>query len=150
MSAVDKARAFQWVQAPPGDSLQPEAIGAVMEVTKWLKPSINVSRIGDSASVQAATRAVAVGAAGLSTLPTIAIAVGSRLVDADHIPRVRKTTAGRQNPIILKAPKLAMRPPGNSENEIIMRSRSLRSVVPASSAPSMYPFFLEVAKRFAV
>src|SRR5215469_11987494 len=48
--------AFQWVQAPPGDSLQPEAIGAVMEVTKWLKPSISVSRIGDSASVQAATR----------------------------------------------------------------------------------------------
>jgi len=31
--------AFQWVQGPPGDSLQPEAIGAVMEVTKWLKPS---------------------------------------------------------------------------------------------------------------
>ena len=25
-----------------------------MEVTKWLKPSISVSRIGDSASVQAA------------------------------------------------------------------------------------------------
>ena len=48
--------AFQWVQGPPGDSLQPEAIGAVMEVTKWLKPSISVSRIGDSASVQAATR----------------------------------------------------------------------------------------------
>src|SRR5256885_431377 len=48
--------AFQWVQAPPGDSLPPEAIGAVMEVTKWLKPSISVSRIGDSASVQAATR----------------------------------------------------------------------------------------------
>src|ERR1700756_1228219 len=52
----DKGGAFQWVQAPPGDSLQPEAIGAVMEVTKWLKPSISVSRIGDSASVQAATR----------------------------------------------------------------------------------------------
>ena len=29
---------------------------AVMEVTKWLKPSISVSRMGDSASVQAATR----------------------------------------------------------------------------------------------
>ena len=29
---------------------------AVMEVTKWLKPSISVSRIGDSASVQAVTR----------------------------------------------------------------------------------------------
>jgi hypothetical protein len=27
-----------------------------MEVTKWLKPSISVSRIGDSASVEAATR----------------------------------------------------------------------------------------------
>ena len=27
-----------------------------MEVTKWLKPSISVSRIGGSASVQAATR----------------------------------------------------------------------------------------------
>src|ERR1700757_2575968 len=52
----DKAALFQWVQGPPGDSLQPEAIGAVMEVTKWLKPSISVSRIGDSASVQAATR----------------------------------------------------------------------------------------------
>ena len=32
------------------------SIGAVMEETKWLKPSISVSRIGDSASVQAATR----------------------------------------------------------------------------------------------
>ena len=27
-----------------------------MEVTKWLKPSVSVSRIGDSASVQAVTR----------------------------------------------------------------------------------------------
>jgi hypothetical protein len=27
-----------------------------MEVTKWLKPSIGVSRIGDSAGVQAATQ----------------------------------------------------------------------------------------------
>src|SRR5437879_4945034 len=39
---------------PTRQSLQPEAIGAVMEVTKW--PSISVSRIGDGASVQAATR----------------------------------------------------------------------------------------------
>jgi len=41
---------------PTRQTLQPEAIGAVMEVTKWLKPSISESRIGDSASVQAATR----------------------------------------------------------------------------------------------
>src|SRR3982074_738017 len=51
-----KGGAFQWVQIPSGNRLQPEAIGAVMEVTKWLKPSISVSQIGDSASVQAATR----------------------------------------------------------------------------------------------
>jgi hypothetical protein len=36
----DKGGAFQWVQVPPGQSLQPEATGAVMEVTKWLKPSV--------------------------------------------------------------------------------------------------------------
>jgi hypothetical protein len=42
--------------SPTRQPLQPEAIGAVTEVTKWLKPSISVSRIGDSASVQAVTR----------------------------------------------------------------------------------------------
>ena len=41
---------------PTRQPLQPEATGAVMEATKWLKPSVSVSRIGDSASVQAATR----------------------------------------------------------------------------------------------
>src|SRR5882762_7552345 len=51
-----KARRFPVGENPTRQSLQPEAIGAVMEVTKWLKPSISVSRIGDSASVQAATR----------------------------------------------------------------------------------------------
>ena len=35
---------------PTRQPFQPEAIGAVMEATKWLKPSISVSRIGDSAS----------------------------------------------------------------------------------------------------
>ena len=42
--------------SPTRQPLQPEATGAVMEVTKWLKPSDSVSRIGDSASVQAVTR----------------------------------------------------------------------------------------------
>ena len=41
---------------PTRRPLQPEATGAGMEVTKCLKPSISVSRFGDSASVQAATR----------------------------------------------------------------------------------------------
>src|SRR5580704_11168080 len=54
-------RRFQWVQAPPGDSLQPEATGAGMEETKCLKPSDSGSRIGDRASVQAATRVSAPG-----------------------------------------------------------------------------------------
>ena len=54
-SAVQRRR-FPVGASPTRQSLQPEAIGAVMEVTKWLKPSISVSRIGDSASVQAATR----------------------------------------------------------------------------------------------
>src|SRR5215469_9977315 len=52
----DKAALFQWVQGPPGDSLPPEATGAGMEETKCLKPSDSGSRIGDRASVQAATR----------------------------------------------------------------------------------------------
>ena len=41
--------------SPTRQQLQPEAVGAVREVTKWLKPSISVSRIGDSAGVQAVT-----------------------------------------------------------------------------------------------
>jgi hypothetical protein len=41
---------------PTRQMLQPEATGAATEVTNWLKPSDSVSRIGDSASVQAATR----------------------------------------------------------------------------------------------
>jgi hypothetical protein len=53
--AVERRR-FPVGESPTRQPLQPEAIGAVMEVTKWLKPSISVSRIGDSASVQAVTR----------------------------------------------------------------------------------------------
>src|ERR1700722_9150150 len=55
VGAVQRRR-FPVGASPTRQSLQPEAIGAVMEVTKWLKPSIGVSRIGESASVQAATR----------------------------------------------------------------------------------------------
>jgi hypothetical protein len=42
--------------SPTRQPLQPEATGAVMEETKWLKPSVSVSRIGERASVQAVTR----------------------------------------------------------------------------------------------
>ena len=49
-------RRFPVGASPTRQPLQPEATGAVMEETKWLKPSVSVSRIGDSASVQAVTR----------------------------------------------------------------------------------------------
>src|SRR5258707_1663094 len=49
-------RSFPVGASPTRQPLQPEATGAATEVTKWLKPSECVSRIGDSASVQAATR----------------------------------------------------------------------------------------------
>src|SRR6266536_2841761 len=49
-------RRFPVGASPTRQPLQPEATGAAMEVTKWLKPSDSASRIGDGASVQAATR----------------------------------------------------------------------------------------------
>src|SRR5262250_75730 len=49
-------RRFPVGARPTRQPLQPEATGAAVEVTKWLKPSECVSRIGDSASVQAVTR----------------------------------------------------------------------------------------------
>src|SRR6266403_2833192 len=42
--AVQRRR-FPVGASPTRQPLQPEAIGAVMEVTKWLKPSISVSQI---------------------------------------------------------------------------------------------------------
>jgi hypothetical protein len=53
--AVERRR-FPVGVSPTRQPLQPEATGAVMEVTKWLKPLVSVSRLGDSASVQAVTR----------------------------------------------------------------------------------------------
>ena len=53
--AVERRR-FPVGARPIRQPLQPEATGAVMEATKWLKPLVSGSRIGDRASVQAATR----------------------------------------------------------------------------------------------
>jgi hypothetical protein len=52
-AGVRRAKAALSSGCKPHPATAPEAIGAVMEVTKWLKPSISVSRIGDSASVAA-------------------------------------------------------------------------------------------------
>ena len=56
LACAVQRRRFSVGASPTRQPLQPEATGAVMEVTKWLKPSDSGSRIGDSASVQAATR----------------------------------------------------------------------------------------------
>src|SRR5712664_3344367 len=56
LACAVQRRRFPVGANPTRQPLEPEAIGAVMEATKWLKPSISVSRIGDSASVQAVTR----------------------------------------------------------------------------------------------
>jgi hypothetical protein len=56
----DKAALSSGCKPHPTNLLPPEATGAVMEVTKWLKPSDSVPRIGGSASVQAATQVNAV------------------------------------------------------------------------------------------
>src|ERR1019366_5480805 len=53
--ALNRFRGGASCGRPTRRPLQPEATGAVMEETKWLKPSVSVSRIGDSASVQAVT-----------------------------------------------------------------------------------------------
>ncbi|TDN63046.1 hypothetical protein B0G77_6654 [Paraburkholderia sp. BL10I2N1] len=52
-----KAALFPAGASPARQPLQPEATGAIVEVTKRLKPSVKrVTKYGDSASVQAVTR----------------------------------------------------------------------------------------------
>ena len=46
-----KRRRFPVGVSPTRQSLQPEATGAVMEVTKWLKPLVSVSRYTVTARV---------------------------------------------------------------------------------------------------
>ena len=73
--------------SPTRQPLQPEAIGAVMEVTKWLKPSVSGSQIGDSASVQAATRVNAEQASKRSMRRSTRQPLGGRLICLDEIER---------------------------------------------------------------
>ena len=52
-----KGGAFPVGESPTRQPLRPEATGAIVEVTKRLKPSVKrVTKYGDSASVQAVTR----------------------------------------------------------------------------------------------
>ena len=51
LACAVQRRRFPVGESPTRQTLQPEAIGAVMEVTKWLKPSISVSRYTVTARV---------------------------------------------------------------------------------------------------
>src|SRR6516225_9033997 len=51
MACAVKRRRFPVGASPTRQPLQPEATGAVMEVTKWLKPSDSVSRYTVTARV---------------------------------------------------------------------------------------------------
>ena len=52
----EKVLAFSRVEVPPGKgSLQPEAVGAAVEVTKLSKPSMSKGRFSGSANRQAVT-----------------------------------------------------------------------------------------------
>ena len=68
---------------PARQLLQPEATGAVMEVTKWLKPSDSESQIGDSASVQAVTRVNAEQASKRSMRRPTRLPFRGRLIPLD-------------------------------------------------------------------
>src|SRR5450631_1631622 len=90
--AVERRR-FPVGASPTRQPLQPEAIGAVMEVTKWLKPSISVSRIGDSASVQAATRVNAEQASKRTMCRPTRLPYRGRLTRLDEMSEVIRPNA---------------------------------------------------------
>src|SRR5450631_4348151 len=96
--AVERRR-FPVGARPTRQPVQPEAIGAVMEETKWLKPSISVSRIGDSASVQAATRVNAEQAAKRTMCGPTRLPYRGRLkwlgeLSEDYAPLVHRGIGG--------------------------------------------------------
>jgi len=90
--AVQRRR-FPVGASPTRRTLQPEAIGAVMEVTKWLKPSISVSRIGDSASVQAVTRVNAEQASKRTMRRSARQPYRGRLIRLDEMSEVIRSDA---------------------------------------------------------
>jgi hypothetical protein len=90
--AVERRR-FPVGASPTRQPLQPEAIGAVTEVTKWLKPSISVSRIGDSASVQAAMRVNAEQASKRTMCRPTRLPYRGRLTRLDEMSEVMRRDA---------------------------------------------------------
>src|SRR6202045_3669561 len=73
--------------------LQPEATGAATEVTNWLKPSECVSRLGDSASVQAVTRVNAEQASKRTMRRPTRLPYRGRLIRLGEVSKARRSAA---------------------------------------------------------
>src|SRR5438132_11520845 len=85
LACAVKRRRFPVGASPTRQPLQPEATGAVMEVTKWLKPSgKRVTKYGDSASVQAVTRVNAEQASKRSMRGPTRLPYRGRLIPLDE------------------------------------------------------------------
>ena len=96
-----------------------------MEVTKWLKPSISVSRIGDSASVQAATRVNA----EQSSKRTMRRSCPAGADSNDLQRAIAPAKASRGGNAALRAIRLrmysAIRMPSGAENQMQIRSEAV-------------------------
>jgi hypothetical protein len=79
---------------PTRQRLQPEASGAVTEVTKWLKPSDSDSQIGDSASVQTVTRVNAEQASKRSMRRPTRLPFRGGLISLDSLKHTAVGSAG--------------------------------------------------------
>ena len=103
-----------------------------MEVTKWLKPSISVSRIGDSASVQAATRVNAEQASHDEGLVKGSHHGASKGLQLLRYPRSKPICATRpvsehgqphmRSPLIAAAPRSRFRRAGLRKTRTILES----------------------------
>ena len=120
------------MQGPPGDSLQPEATGVGMEVTKCLKPSDSGSRIGNRASVQAATQVNAEQASHDEGLVKGRITGTSKGLQLLRYPRSKPICATRpvsehgqphmRSPLIAAAPRSRFRRAGLRKTRTILES----------------------------
>ncbi|HEX8799580.1 MAG TPA: hypothetical protein VF772_13260, partial [Terriglobales bacterium] len=128
----EKAALSSGCEAHPAISLPPEATGAGMEVTKWLKPSGSGSRIGDRASVQAATRVNAEQASHDEGLVKGSYRRTSKRLQLLRYPRSKPICATRpvsehgqphmRSPLIAAAPRSRFRRAGLRKTRTILES----------------------------
>src|ERR1700688_732377 len=89
-----KGGAFPAGVSPARQPLQPEATGAIVEVTKRLKPSVKrVTIYGDSASVQAVTRVNAEQASKRTMRRPTRLPYRGRLIRLGEVSKARRSAA---------------------------------------------------------